>query len=100
MQRAPSVMFSGAGSSDILDDHTAVGLGAGGMGGDVVHILPGCMDHMALVGVHGLQGGAAAGIFLFSFSRPIKTQLNIQIFLILSFTHQRNHNRSIVFMNI
>ena len=49
-------------SADVLDDHTAVGFGAGGMGGDVLHVLQGGVDHMALVGVHGLQGGAAAGL--------------------------------------
>ena len=32
------------------------------MGGDVVHILQSCVDHMALVSVHGLQSGAAAGL--------------------------------------
>ena len=47
-------------SAHILDDDTAVRLGAGGVGGDVVHVLQGGVDHMALVGVHRLQGGAAA----------------------------------------
>ena len=50
--------FSFIRSAHELDDDTAVGLGAGGVGGDVVHILEGGVDHMALVGVHGLQGGA------------------------------------------
>ena len=55
--------MSGAGClSDVFDDHAAVGFGAGGMGGDVVHLLQGSMDHMTLVSVHGLQSGAAAGL--------------------------------------
>ena len=45
--------------SYVLDDDTAVGLGADGVGGDAVGILQGGVDHMALIGVHGLQGGAA-----------------------------------------
>ena len=32
------------------------------MGGDVLHILQGSVDHMTLIGVHGLQSGAAAGL--------------------------------------
>src|SRR5699024_10990976 len=36
--------------------HAAAGFGAGGMGRDVGVILERRMDHMALVGVHGLQG--------------------------------------------
>ena len=48
--------------SDVLDDDPAVGLGAGGMGGDVLHLLQSGMDHMTLVGVHGLQGGAAVSL--------------------------------------
>ena len=32
------------------------------MGGDVVHVLQGGVDHMTLVGVHRLQGGTAAGL--------------------------------------
>ena len=46
---------------NVLNNNAAVGLHAGGMGGDVLHILQRCMDHMALISVHGLQGGAAAG---------------------------------------
>ena len=45
--------------ADVLDDHTAVRLSANGVGGDAVGILQGCVDHMALVGIHRLQGGAA-----------------------------------------
>ena len=55
--------------ANVLDDHTAVGFRTGGMGGDVVHLLQSGVDHMALVGVHGLQGGAAvdyAAKFLFT----------------------------------
>ena len=48
--------------ADVLDNDAAVGLGAGGMGGDILHILQSGVDHMTLVGVHGLQGGAAAGL--------------------------------------
>ena len=39
---------------------TAVGLGTDGVGGDALLILQGGVDHMALIGVHGLQGHAAA----------------------------------------
>ena len=40
-------------------DDAAVGLGAGGEGGDVGHVLQGGVDHMALIGVHGLQGSVS-----------------------------------------
>ena len=69
----------------------AVGLHAGGVGGDLGHILQSGMDDMALVGVHGLQRGAAAGLenllCLFagvaaqllpvSFFLPVPTQLSL-----------------------
>ena len=45
--------------SHILDDNTAVRLGASGVGGDVIHLLESRMDHMTLVSVHGFQSGAA-----------------------------------------
>ena len=47
--------------SHVLDHHAAVGFYAGGVGGDVLHVLKRGVDHVALVGVHGLQSGAAAG---------------------------------------
>lgn len=40
--------------------HAAVGLGADGVGIHTGDILQGGVDHMALIGVHGLQGDAAA----------------------------------------
>ena len=60
--RPPTISVGGSCLSDVLDDDAAVGLHAGGVGGDVVHILQGSVDHMALVSVHGLQSGAAAGL--------------------------------------
>ena len=48
--------------ADVLDDDTAVGLGAGGVGGEVLHLLQSCVDHMTLISVHGLQSGTAAGL--------------------------------------
>ena len=41
-------------------DNPAIGLRAGGEGGDVRHILQGGVDHMALISVHGLQGDVSA----------------------------------------
>ena len=49
-------------SSDEFNHNAAVGLGAGGMGGDILHILQRSVDHMTLVGIHGLQSGMAAGL--------------------------------------
>ena len=43
-------------SGGIGHDRAAVGLGPGGVGGHVGVILECGVDHMALVGVHGLQG--------------------------------------------
>ena len=42
------------------DDDAAVGVHAGGIGGDAGHVLQGGVDHMALIGVHGLQSDTAA----------------------------------------
>ncbi len=42
-------------SADVLNDHPAVGLHTGGVGGDVVHVLERSVNHVTLVGVHGLQ---------------------------------------------
>ena len=50
------------GLTDVLDDHPAVRLHTGGMGGDVLHVLKGGVNHMPLVGVHRLQGGTAASL--------------------------------------
>ena len=50
------LIFFALGIFAVADHHTAVGLRAGGVGGDVGYILERCVDHMALVGVHGLQG--------------------------------------------
>ena len=38
----------------------AVGLGSRGIGDDVGIVLEGLVDHMALIGVHGLQGDIPA----------------------------------------
>ena len=46
--------------SYIFNDNAAVRLGADGIGSDLVVILQCRVDHMTLVGVHGLQRGAAA----------------------------------------
>ena len=40
--------------SDVFNHDAAVRLHAGGMGGDVIHILKGSMNHMALIGIHWL----------------------------------------------
>ena len=40
--------------SDVFNHDAAVRLHTGGMGSDVIHILKGCMNHMALIGIHGL----------------------------------------------
>ena len=52
------LLFSGG----IGHHGAAVGLHTGGEGGDIGVILKGGMDHMALIGVHGLQSAAAACI--------------------------------------
>ena len=59
---AVGAFFVWNGLPDVLDNDAAVGLYTGGMGGDIVHILQGSMDHMTLICVHGLQGGAATGL--------------------------------------
>ena len=41
-------------------NHPAIGVHAGGIGGDAGNILQCRVDHMALIGVHGLQRDAAA----------------------------------------
>ena len=43
-------------------DNAASRLGAGGEGGDIGIILQGCVDHVALIGVHGLQRDVSAGL--------------------------------------
>ena len=46
--------FDFYGLPDVFDDNPAVGLCAGGMGGDVLHLLQGRMNHMSLVSIHRL----------------------------------------------
>ena len=40
--------------SDVFNHDAAVRLHTGGMSGDVIHILQGGMNHMALIGIHWL----------------------------------------------
>ena len=58
-EKSPMSVHASSGTSyvrlsDVFNHNAAIGLHTGGMGGDVIHLLQGGMNHMALIGIHWL----------------------------------------------